>query len=101
MTGKLVRDRIPEVDRRRGGSARFRRADPDEMTFLLFRKITEEYGELAGASVEDIPHEAADLIEAVLAYAEHLGHSAALVDHVRRLKLKELGGFGQRQVLQD
>lgn len=99
VTEKLVRDRIPELDRRRGGAARFRTADEEEMGVLLARKVAEEQQELLSADWEDVPGEAADLIEAVLAYVQHLGHPPDLVDHMRRFKLKERGGFGARQVL--
>jgi predicted house-cleaning noncanonical NTP pyrophosphatase (MazG superfamily) len=98
VTEKLVRDNVPELDRRRNGTSRFRTAAEGEMGPLLLRKIMEECGELLSAPEEDVPHEAADLIEAVLAYAQHMGHPPELVDHVRRLKMSERGGFGWRQV---
>lgn len=98
VTEKLVRDRVPELDRRRNGTSRFRTAAESEMRLLLLRKILEECGELLSAAEEDVPHEAADLIETVLAYAQHMGHPPELVDHVRRLKASERGGFGQKQV---
>lgn len=95
---KLVRDHVPELDRRQGGTSRFRTAAEGEMGPLLLRKITEELGELMTAPREDAPHEAADVIEAVLAYVQNLGHPPELIDHIRRLKSTERGGFGQRQV---
>ncbi len=101
MNERLVRDRVPEMDRRGGGDLVFRTASRGEMGPLLLRKVREECEELAAADREDVPGEAADVIEAVLAYALHLGHPEDLVDHLRRIKLKNHGGFGAGQVRVD
>lgn len=98
VTERLVRDRVPEMDRRGGGDAAFRTADRVEIGSLLLRKMREGCEELAAADQEDVPSRAADVIEVVLAYARHMGQPEDLVDHVRRIKLKNHGGFEAGQV---
>jgi predicted house-cleaning noncanonical NTP pyrophosphatase (MazG superfamily) len=96
---KLVRDRIPEIARRRGDADLFRRAAPGQMGLLLRKKIVEECQELLAALPEDVPGEVADVIEVVMAYAQELGYTPARIEEVRRRKLEERGGFRQCQVM--
>jgi predicted house-cleaning noncanonical NTP pyrophosphatase (MazG superfamily) len=96
---KLVRDRIPEIARRRGDRDLFRRAEPHEMAVFLRKKLVEECQALLAADPEDIPDEVADVIEVALAYAEAAGFTSLQCDLTRRKKLEERGGFRQRQVM--
>lgn len=96
---KLVRDKIPEMERRKGNAGLFRTATPEEGIVLLRKKIVEECQELLAAHPDDVPGEVADVIEAALAYAEACGYTQAWCDVVRQRKLDERGGFRQRQVM--
>ena len=99
MIEKLVRDRIPEIARRRGDPDLFRTATPGQMGLLLRKKIVEECEELLSALPEDVPGEVADVIETVLAYAQELGYPPSRIENVRQLRLETHGGFRKCQVM--
>ncbi|MFE5596235.1 hypothetical protein [Streptomyces sp. NPDC056549] len=94
--GKLVRDRIPEIIRKHGSEPITYVAGPEEYRDRLREKIGEEYDELLKADERDAPGEVADLVEATLAYAAHLGISAEQVEEIRAAKAAERGGFAGR-----
>jgi predicted house-cleaning noncanonical NTP pyrophosphatase (MazG superfamily) len=96
MGEKLVRDKIPAV--LRGGNAdyEFRRATPAELPNLLAAKMREEVEELVK---DPSAAEAADVIEAVLAFVELVGISRHHVLFRQRRKREERGGFDAGIVL--
>lgn len=71
--GKLVRDRIPEIIRERGGSPVVREAAAAEYRSLLHKKLLEEAHEVLAADDGSAPEELADVLEVVAALAEDLG----------------------------
>lgn len=93
MTEKLVRDNIPDLDRRRGSSGRFRTAQTQEMPGLLRRKLAEEVDELLTADPEGLLEEVADVMEVLYAIAELHGHTRKSVDFARSRKAFHKGAF--------
>ena len=85
---KLVRDRLG-VELESAG-VRVRRVEGAELERMLRLKIVEEALELLeSGSVE----EAADLVEAVAAWASAAGYGWSAIESVRKKKLAERGGF--------
>lgn len=101
---KLVRDRIPEIIEASGEYVRTRILDVPEFLRELGRKTVEEAHEVAAVAEsgtrEAVEGEIADLIEAAYALAWMHNISQAEVEHVRRLKRAERGGFDKRIFLE-
>jgi predicted house-cleaning noncanonical NTP pyrophosphatase (MazG superfamily) len=98
---KLVRDRIPEIIKSRGGKAVTHYAGTKEYGTKLREKLLEEASELVKAkgkkaSVEEI----ADVLEVVLAIGAFLKISPSAIEKVRSKKRKERGGFTKRIILE-
>lgn len=96
--GKLVRDKIPQIIRARGGEPIVRIADAAEYRELLREKLAEEVGEVLAADDADAPEELADVFEVVLALASDLGLDAGQLEKLRTFKAAERGGFADRIV---
>lgn len=94
---KLVRDRIPEIIRKRGKVPRVRIAREHEVDYLIRLKIVEEAQELLHSSSEE---EIADVLEALEALLEHRGIDWSSVEATRARKKDERGGFEKRFVLE-
>jgi predicted house-cleaning noncanonical NTP pyrophosphatase (MazG superfamily) len=101
VTEKLVRDRIPDLIRSRGGSPRTRIAGDAEYRLLLRDKLAEETAEVLAAADEDVPGELADVLEVVLAIAADLGVDAGALEELRAAKHGRRGGFAGRVVWRD
>lgn len=93
--GKLVRDRIPQIIRSRGGIPDVREADPQEYYKLLRDKLKEEVDEFLAS---DDPEELADILEVVHTLGADLGVDAVGLEELRAGKAAERGGFGKRIV---
>lgn len=92
-TGKLVRDKIPQIIEAKGGSARIRILEADEYLAALEAKLDEEVAEFhADKNAEEL----ADILEVVLALAEAKGISREALIRVYRDKHDERGGFQHR-----
>jgi predicted house-cleaning noncanonical NTP pyrophosphatase (MazG superfamily) len=96
--GKLVRDKIPQIIRARGGEPIVRIADAAEYRELLLAKLTEEVDEVLAADDADAREELADVFEVVLALALDLGLDADQLEKLRMAKAAERGGFVNRFV---
>ena len=90
MTGKLVRDRIPELMRAEGREPVLRTLEPHERLAALTGKLLEEAGE-----VERDPNlgELADVLEVLQAICRELGHDWAAVLEAAERKRAARGGF--------
>lgn len=99
MNEKLVRDNIPDLDRRRDSTGRFRTAQEREMPALLRRKLAEEVDELLTADPENLLEEVVDVMEVLYAVAELHGHSRKAVDFARSRKAFHKGLFRNRVVM--
>lgn len=95
-TGKLVRDRIPELIAASGGQPQTRVARGEEYLALLRLKLLEEVQEFLDS---DDAGELVDVIEVVYALARHKGVEPESLEELREVKERERGGFGARTVL--
>ena len=93
MTGKLVRDKIPEIIRADGKKPITRTLDTEEYLEELDRKLNEEIAEYqADKSLEEM----ADVMEVLFAICEARGHSVEELMEVREAKREKRGGFEER-----
>ena len=93
-TGKLVRDRIPEIIRKAGGTPTVRSVSGDELRAALFAKLAEEAAELRGAPDEvGRAEELADIFECIRGLACHMGIEMGRVEELAARKRQERGGF--------
>lgn len=93
MSGKLVRDRLPELF----GGQTVRVLSDSEYVDALRAKLTEETGEyLAALTPAQRRAELADVLEDVLALAAQDGLSPAELEGMRVAKATERGTFGAR-----
>lgn len=98
---KLVRDRIPEIIRLRGGVPVYRQADVEEYKRRLRDKLGEEAAEFAKAEDDaQAKEELADVLEVVHAAAEALGADMHEIEALRVKKAEERGAFKERLVLE-
>jgi predicted house-cleaning noncanonical NTP pyrophosphatase (MazG superfamily) len=98
MTGKLVRDRIPEIIRAKGDRPVTRVADSGEYLRRLGDKLVEEAQEARDADREHQAAELADTLEVVYAIADEIGVPRGDLEKIREDKAAERGGFGGRIV---
>jgi predicted house-cleaning noncanonical NTP pyrophosphatase (MazG superfamily) len=93
---KLVRDKIPEMIREKGGNPKVRVAGPDELDVLLREKIVEEAKEfLYSGDTEEL----VDIQEAIDALLALRKADPALIEIQRHSKLLARGGFTKGYVL--
>jgi predicted house-cleaning noncanonical NTP pyrophosphatase (MazG superfamily) len=101
---KLVRDKIPSLQRDRGASPSVRIAQEDEeFRACLIQKLYEELGELDaciknGALAQDSAMELVDILEVVYALGDLLGFSKERLNTLRIEKRLERGGFEKRLI---
>lgn len=99
---KLVRDKIPDIIRRKGENPVYRRASDEEYVGYLANKVVEEAEELRRAILqtrEDALAELADADEVRIKVMELFGISESDVAEARARKLSERGGFKERWIL--
>lgn len=97
ITGKLVRDKIPDIIRASGRIARVSKLDEATYRLALYDKLLEEADELPyTTTADDLVEEAADVLE-VLLHIVGL-HDRSLDDIVRvaNQKRDQRGGFEDR-----
>ena len=93
MTGKLVRDKIPEIIRADGKKPITRILTTEEYLEELDEKLNEEIAEYqADKSLEEM----ADVLEVLFAICEARGHSVEELMEVREAKREKRGGFEER-----
>lgn len=90
MSGKLVRDRIPEIIVKNGDTPSTRILTEAEYLKALDSKLQEEVAEYLECN--DLA-ELADVLEVVRAIADARGTGIDSIEHIRMQKLKERGGF--------
>ena len=93
---QLVRDKIPEIIRSKGGQAQIRTLSDDEYRTYLEAKLDEEVEEY---HKDHSAEELADILEVVYALAEANGISRETLMEVYRKKHDERGGFRERILL--
>ena len=101
-SGKLVRDLIPDLIRRKGQRPVTRQLNAEEMTVALGAKLIEEAQEAAAALGDRaaLVEELADVREVYEALLTHLGIRRDDVAQVGNRKRQERGGFTARTWLE-
>ncbi len=95
---KLVRDKIPEYIRKKGGTPITHTADEAEYWQKLKEKLLEEIEEF---KKDESPEEFADLLEVIDAIADYKGFSRDEVKKIREKKAEERGKFKDRIILDE
>src|SRR5260370_37714347 len=89
MTGKLVRDRIPNIIRAKGDRPVTRVADSAEFHGRLGDKLVEEAQEARDADREHQAEELADTLEVVCAMSDQIGLTREGLEKIREDKAAE------------
>jgi predicted house-cleaning noncanonical NTP pyrophosphatase (MazG superfamily) len=99
---KLVRDKIPDIIRLRGGCPIVRKADEEEYWHKLQEKLKEEVHEfLEAKETHERKEELADVLEVIQAIACHLKCGVDELEILRVKKAEERGGFEGRVILDE
>ena len=95
---KLVRDKIPEIIRKKGEECKMHIADDNEYWQKLKEKLLEEFEEFKkDESIEEI----ADILEVLEAIADYKNFDKNEVQKVKDKKAEERGKFKNRIILDE
>lgn len=92
-SGKLVRDRIPQIIAEAGVQKRYTAIAPADMRDALRSKLEEEVFELTSCSAGSELEELADVLEVLLSLSDTLGYSWSEVIQQAEKKRSSRGGF--------
>ncbi len=95
---KLVRDRIPEIIKKKGQRVVFHIAKDKEYWEKLKEKLIEEIHEFYE---QENGEEYADILEVVEQVGKFKKFDRKKIALIKRKKLKERGGFGKRVILEE
>ncbi len=95
---KLVRDRIPEIIRKNGGTPTFNFADDVFFERALKEKLREEVEEFCR---EENTEEMADILEVIDACIAYFGLSKAVIARCKKKKARANGRFKKRIILEE
>lgn len=95
---KLVRDKIPDIIKQKGGKCTIRIADEKEYWEKLKWKLREEMDEFLEAQNEE---ELADLLEVINAIIDFKGLAREKIKLVKSKKAEERGRFEKRIILEE
>jgi len=94
---KLVRDKIPDIIKEKGGSCVIRFPYDDNETYkFVDEKIDEEYREWRESGDEE---ELADLVEIIYEMVQLIGLTPGEFDKIIKKKRLERGGFDKKIIL--
>lgn len=97
---KLVRDKIPQIIEADNKECSMRVLDDEEYTVALKTKLQEELNEFLEAKEKNEQiEELADLLEVVYSYARSQGTTVEVLEHIRKTKHDQRGGFEQKIML--
>lgn len=95
---KLVRDKIPDIIKSKGGAVKFRIATETEYWDKLKEKLQEEVNEfLESESIEEI----ADILEVIDAINNYKKFDALEIQTVKKDKFDKRGGFNNKIILEE
>ena len=95
---KLVRDKIPEYIKSRGGNPITHIAGNEEYWRKLKEKLQEEVNEFFEA---ESPQELIDIYEVLEAVCEYKGFDKTKVEEIKKIKFDDRGGFKERIILDE
>lgn len=95
---KLVRDKIPEYVRSKGGNPVFRVADDTEYWQKLKEKLREEAEEFEKDEKID---ELADILEIIYAICDYKNFDLKEIESIRGSRAKERGRFKDKIILEE
>lgn len=93
LTGKLVRDNIPDIISRKGGRAKTRVLESEEYKKELIKKLKEEASEF---EEDNSKEELADIYEVFIALLETADTNIEEISHIAEIKRKKNGAFKNR-----
>jgi len=96
-SGKLVRDKIPLIMKKRGKNAKFHIAAKNEYWKKLKEKLLEETGEFLENAVLE---EYIDILEVMEAIAKEKGWKAGRISKAKTAKSAKRGKFRKRIILE-
>lgn len=95
---KLIRDKIPEIIKRKGEECKIHIADDNEYWQKLKEKLFEEFEEFnKDESIEEI----ADILEVLEAIADYKKFDEEKIDRIKTKKAEERGKFQKRIILNE
>ncbi|TSC82742.1 MAG: hypothetical protein G01um101420_100 [Parcubacteria group bacterium Gr01-1014_20] len=95
---KLVRDKIPDIIKTKGGDSKTHLATLEEYLSKLGDKLREEVEEFLK---DKNPEELADILEVIKAFANLQSLTLADIEKIRAKKAEERGGFEKRIILEE
>lgn len=95
---KLVRDRIPEIIKHKGGNSITHTADDNEYWRKLKEKLIEEAQEF---KKDETITELADILEIIDAICEYKKFDKKELKNTKTKRAKERGGFEERIILEE
>lgn len=95
---KLIRDKIPEIIRQKGGTPVTHIADEAEYWRKLKEKLQEEIEEF---QKDESPEEFADILEVMDAIAEFKNFDRKTIEEIKAKKARERGKFRERIILDE
>lgn len=95
---KLIRDKIPEYIKSKGGAPIIHIADDSEYLQKLKEKLLEEIEEFKN---DENIEEFADILEVIDAIADYKGFDHNEIERVKKKKAEEKGKFKKRIILEE
>ena len=95
---KLVRDKIPEIIKKKGKIPITHTADDDEYWEKLKEKLNEEIDEFFRDGNEE---ELADILEVIYGICEFKKIDKENLENLRKMKARKRGGFSKKIILDE